>query len=252
MVSIKTGMKKILFIVCMRGDESAGYKLFQDYPYGQTDEVEWSVVVGNAHALMLQIPFLESDLERSFADASSATYEGEQAHILKGVAQQYDEVFIMRSGSQIRSRSWEDYAIIPAVTEQFKNQLQPCSPKIIGVYPEHSNNSSYLGAHHSTVATLYYQKTFDVYHDYERMLVDFESIIHQDHAKMRKTKWYDIKRVVGWEEHKKYDLTDCEMVELSKEDKTSLSLSVESNYVPFFFAQSKEWYCHIGAEMKGF
>lgn len=246
-------MKKVLFVVCTHGDELAGHKLFQDYPYGETDKVSWKVIIGNPEAVSLNTRYIESDLNRSFNIEKPRTFEEKRARILKSYFKEYDEVYDIHTTRSIHPSSWDDCIFVNKTTPEL---LKACTyltaPHIIWDRDE-EYSKQYLTYHHPVALTLEYQKTYDVYNDYERILVDFENIIHQEKPRQQEKTLYEAARGITQEEHTKHKLEFEDFKPLKAIEKEQLGLSLDEVYVPVFVnskENDKEYYCFLNKKIK--
>jgi len=143
-------MKKILFIICSDNNSPLGVKLQNEYPYGQTDVCEWQIL-GMDSLYLNDINY-----------------------------QEIDDIYIIRQTENIDSRANDDFAITFQNGVKIKNRLKYLQSKI--VKPKHKTdaNLDYLSTKKDDVIELIYQKTYSAYDDYERIMTDFENIIHQE------------------------------------------------------------------------
>lgn len=246
-------MKKILFVVCTHGDELAGHKLFQDYPYGETDQASWKVIIGNPEAVTLNTRYIETDLNRSFNPSNPQSYEEKRAQLLKSYFQEYDEVYDIHTTQTIRPSSWDDCVFVNNVKPRV---LEACSflsaPHIIWDSDEESSKQ-YLTYHHPIALTLEYQKTYDVYSDYERILVDFENIIHQEKPRSKKKFLYETVRGITQQEKQKYQLEFEDFRMLKSIEKKQLGLLSDEAYAPVFVTSNEaaaQYYCFLNRRIK--
>ena len=246
-------MKKILFVVCTHGDELAGHKLFQDYPYGETDKVSWKVIIGNPEAVTLNTRYIESDLNRSFHIKQAETYEEKRAQTLKKYFREFDEIYDIHTTRSIHPSSWDDCIFINNTNVE---TLRACSflsaPHIIWDNNE-EYSKQYLTYHHPLALTLEYQKTFDVYSDYERILVDFENIIHQEKPRQIEKTLYEASRGVTQEEKERHQLEFEDFKQLKSLEKKQLGLPAHELFVPVFVNPKQidlEYYCFLNKKIK--
>ncbi len=246
-------MKKILFVVCTHGDELAGHKLFQDYPYGQTDKVEWEVFVGNPEAVSFNTRFIETDLNRSFDARNPTSYEEKRAELIKLRLQQYDEVYDIHTTRSIHPSSWDDCIFINHSKPEI---LEACryinAPHIIW-NSDQEYAKRYLTYHHPFALTLEYQKTYDVYSDYERILADFENIIHQEMRLKKQKIIYEASRGVTQQERGIHGLEFEDFRYLTRLEKKQLELPANEDYVPVFVNQTEtdaDFYCFLTRKIK--
>lgn len=200
------GMKSILFVVCADGSAAAGNKLFQDYPYGHTDKTRWEVVLGNPFGLSAMLPHVPSSTPHL------TKIQQEYESILLDKMHAFDLVIDMRMSSMVRSPSWDDYAVIPSDDSAHRTHVTYLATPYVFVDTE---NLFGFGKIQSDITriTLLYQKTFDVYGDYERMLADFERMIHEDVCTFRKQHMFETRHSVRIPEKMQEDITslrDCE------------------------------------------
>jgi|GEM_PF-2434803 len=220
-------MKKILFIACLHGNDLAGHKLFQDYPYGQTDKAEWDVLIGNPYAVMLNTPYVESDISRAFNVKNPKTHEEKYAQLLKKKFNLYDEVFDIRSTPHIGSSAWDDTIYIGSTSRDVLDLCQFIeTPHILSEIAQPSYKETLL-ANHPRAVSITYQKTYDVYSDYERILADFERIVHREPVRAQEKKVYERISTVTQEQKRASHLEFENFHELSSDDKSILGFSNE-------------------------
>jgi len=245
-------MKKILFVVCTHGDELAGHKLFQDYPYGETDKVSWKVIIGNPEAVALNTRYIESDLNRAFYVQKPHTYEEKRAEILKKYFQEFDEIYDIHTTLSINPSSWDDCIFVNNTKKETLNTCAFISAPHIIWNRDEDYSKQYLTYHHPFALTLEYQKTFDVYSDYERILVDFENIIHQENPRQAEKILYEASRGVTQEERQKYQLELEDFKPLKVHEKKQLKLPVNEVFVPVFVNPQKadlDYYCFLNRKI---
>lgn len=246
-------MKKILFVVCTHGDELAGHKLFQDYPYGETDKVSWKVIIGNPEAVSLNTRYVESDLNRSFNTSQPHTYEEKRAQILKKYFQDFDEIYDIHTTRSIHPTSWDDCIFINNTKPEVLRVCSYLSAQHIIWDSDEEYAKQYLTYHHPLAITLEYQKTYDVYNDYERILVDFENIIHQEKPRQHTKILYEASRGITQEEQEKYNLEFEDFRQLKTIEKKQLGLPNDEVYTPVF-VNNKDidpvYYCFLNRKIK--
>lgn len=246
-------MKKILFVVCTHGDELAGHKLFQDYPYGETDKVSWKVIIGNPEAVALNTRYIETDLNRSFNVQIPKTYEEKRAQLLKTYFQKFDEIYDIHTTQSIHPSSWDDCIFVNTTTPEILRACSYLSARHIIWDSDNEYSKRYLTYHHPLSLTLEYQKTYDVYNDYERILVDFENIIHQERPKEKEKVLYEASRGVTQHEQLKHQLEFEDFKSLKAIEKKQLGLTEGEIYVPVF-VNAKEvdpnYYCFLNRKIK--
>lgn len=246
-------MKKILFIVCTHGDELAGHKLFQDYPYGETDKVSWKVIIGNPEAVSLNTRYIESDLNRSFNSTHAHTYEEKRAQFLKRYFQDFDEVYDIHTTRSIHPSSWDDCVFVNTTQAEVLRTCSYLTARHIIWDSDEEYSKQYLTYHHPLAITLEYQKTYDVYNDYERILVDFENIIHQEKPRQENKVLYTAGRGITQDEQQKYQLELEDFRPLKAIEKKQLGLSANDVFVPVFVNSKdndKDYYCFLNKKMK--
>ncbi len=246
-------MKKILFVVCTHGDELAGHKLFQDYPYGETDQVSWKVIIGNPEAVPLNTRYIETDLNRSFNVSNPQTYEEKRAHILKQYFRNFDEIYDIHTTRSIHPSSWDDCIFVNSTRPEILNACSyVTAPHIIWDRDE-EYSKQYLTYHHPLALTLEYQKTYDVYSDYERILVDFENIIHQEKPRREQKILYEASRGITQEEQERDQLEFEDFKPLKTMEKKQLGLPSDEVYVPVFVNPKEvdsNYYCFLNKRIK--
>lgn len=246
-------MKRILFVVCTHGDELAGHKLFQDYPYGETDKVSWKVIIGNPEAVSLNTRYIESDLNRSFNIKKPRTYEEKRAQILKSYFKEYDEIYDIHTTRSIHPSSWDDCIFINRDTPEAMKACTYLTAAHIIWDRDEEYSKQYLTYHHPIALTLEYQKTYDVYNDYERILVDFENIIHQEKPRQHTKTLYEAFRGITQKEKEKYQLEFEDFRQLKSIEKNHLELPKDEVYTPVF-VNSKDidpvYYCFLNRKIK--
>jgi succinylglutamate desuccinylase len=168
-------MKKILFIVCTHGNETAGFDLFLKYPYGKTDFIYWEIIVGNPKATLIQSRFIEEDLNRICEQLHKhKSYEGKRAQMLKQKMANFDTVYDIHTTSNIKERV-NDCTFINSI----KSLKETYFIKSSQVIYDKKNNKQYITSLHPNGITLEYTKTTNVQHDRNRIFNDFKSIINQ-------------------------------------------------------------------------
>lgn len=246
-------MRKVLFVVCTHGNELAGHKLFQDYPYGQTDKVEWEIVIGNPEAVMMNTRFTETDLNRSFDAKVPRSYEEKRAEMLKQRFKQYDEVYDIHTTQRICPSSWDDSIFVNNTSQDILNMCQWISSPHIIWDSDSEYSKRYLTFHHPRALTLEYQKTYDVYADYERILCDFENIIHREKPRHQEKRLYEADRAVTQEEQVKYHLEFEDFHPIAHDAKKHLGLKLNEEYVPVFVNPPEtdpKYYCFLNRKVK--
>lgn len=141
-------MKRVGFVICTEDASSFGYKLICTYPYGQTDNLEWTILFDEKEALFEK---------------------------MKELQKKFDIFFWIKLSPYINSRSKDDFVLL---YEKNKNLLESCKfilPKEI----KYSNVGDLDVPCKNKIVVINYQKTFDFDYDFDRLLTDFENIINQ-------------------------------------------------------------------------
>lgn len=219
-------MKKILFIVCTHGNEAAGLELFLRFPYGRTEQVEWQVIVGNPEALFLNTRFVEADLNR-IGQKGSLTYEGKRSQLLQKRMAEFDVVYDIHTTRGIRDNVAD--CIFINTLGSIPDALFATSHQIIH---DATDNEQYVTSLHHNGITLEYSKTASVEADRQRILVDFQQIIHQQTTTPLRT----LSRYFGLitqTEAKKFGFHWEDFQPISVGDQQKLDL-VPKKYLPVF------------------
>lgn len=228
-------MKKILFIVSSNGEEKTGLKLFQDYPYGKTDKVEWEVVVANPQASCLGVRFIDQDLDQSFKK-NGHSYEEKCANILEKKIQNFDEIYEIRTGNKITSAYWTDIAFIEGKSKEVADMCRYIKAEFIFI-KKHGENSIF--SLNKKIVRLHYPKTYDNWADFETILDDFERIIHQDKHESSKT-FFKEEIYINKSRQDNLGFKFENLKEISNEDKKILKLNLKEKYIPYIYNYLQE------------
>lgn len=230
-------MKKILFVVCTHGDELAPLQLFLRHPYGQTEKVEWEVLVANWKAALTHTRFVDDDLNRLFGENEKNSPKSWEStlvpEIRKRISQKnYDVVYDVHTTTRIKPKETPDCIFINANDKKNLHAVSLVKTPFVIWDSNPIYNQQYLTSCHPVGVTLEYQKTALFENDVARILSDFHNITHEKVQGKKMICKAD--QPITQKEAKKYKLSLKDFVPLTVQQKKLLRLPPKDNYLPVF------------------